>query len=660
MSRPIVVANVPPDSPFAGVQTEVVHGDVTVYMLQANASPEQVYRAGLEYLDGGMPTKAGEYLENAIAHGYATSEVWFHWLLALFSGRTLQQFTAADFTKLRSARGRVPLSAGDDWADGLRAIIRLLDAVENPDCGVQLATKMFGELPDVQRAKVRRHLDMFLKGPIQDELWRRDFERVRDEQTGKGRAGRAWMFFQPKPATPRVRPAQPPATTRTDQRHAQAATIVCAVAVGYLGWLLLASDKLAATVALLVSIAGGYFFASAGAQWRYRVERLRAKQRAFHVPAQRPAPPHGGFAADVDRLFNRYFAKYAASLDWQTVLGGPRRYLRDEIVEMYREQRVKADAIAWLVRHYAKETNRRWRTGTLFDYQQRLRPSLALRARCLLGLTLLVPGGLVAFADALVAAPLLAVATTVVAAVSGWLASLTWLHIWSERRRFHDDQAETRRRRCAAKKEYVRWSNLLAARPGDPQMAAWLDCDRRILMELAMRHYGLKPSDLIAHAFLETRLPGSKKARVPNGPWRYSSYRLIVFLLTPDGVRQLTADLNFRVGAFHNVRRLNYRFDAVAAAEVAETDDHARTLDLALVNGQTFTMQVTESSIDQIQEGEDVEVLSNVALDASGLTHTLHVLEGVAAEGKEWVEHESRRKDTWSSTFSSAIQELVD
>jgi hypothetical protein len=36
----------------------------------------------------------------------------------------------------------------------------------------------------------------------------------------------------------------------------------------------------------------------------------------------------------------------------------------------------------------------------------------------------------------------------------------------------------------------------------------------------------------------------------------------------------------------------------------------------------------------------------------------LHVLEGIAAEGKDWVNHEMRRKDTWRSDFSDAIRGL--
>jgi hypothetical protein len=54
---------------------------------------------------------------------------------------------------------------------------------------------------------------------------------------------------------------QPPATAQADQTHTLSATIVFNAATGYLGWLLLANGRLAATAAFLASIAGGYLSA---------------------------------------------------------------------------------------------------------------------------------------------------------------------------------------------------------------------------------------------------------------------------------------------------------------------------------------------------------------------------------------------------------------
>jgi hypothetical protein len=150
---------------------------------------------------------------------------------------------------------------------------------------------------------------------------------------------------------------------------------------------------------------------------------------------------------------------------------------------------------------------------------------------------------------------------------------------------------------------------------------------------------------VITHAFIEAPAATHKSARVRNGPPRYSRYHLLLFLLTTDGVRQMTADLDFENGSFHDRHRTNFRFDAVAAVHVSETDDHQRTFKLELVNGHSISAQVTEASTEQLAPGEDPESLSRTALDATGLTTTLHVLEGIAAEGKEWIKHESQQEN---------------
>jgi hypothetical protein len=83
-----------------GVQARTVHGDVTVYQL-SDDTPEEKYRVGVNYLDGGMPARACELIYDAIVKGHETSEVRFHWLIALLSGRTIRQLTKEDFCSSR-------------------------------------------------------------------------------------------------------------------------------------------------------------------------------------------------------------------------------------------------------------------------------------------------------------------------------------------------------------------------------------------------------------------------------------------------------------------------------------------------------------------------------------------------------------------------------
>jgi hypothetical protein len=54
------------------------------------------------------------------------------------------------------------------------------------------------------------------------------------------------------------------------------------------------------------------------------------------------------------------------------------------------------------------------------------------------------------------------------------------------------------------------------------------------------------------------------------------------------------------------------------------------------VNGDPISVIVTDLNTEDIQQGEDEYSLSEATLDAVGVANTLHVLEGIAADGKGW------------------------
>jgi len=654
MTVPGGTTNVAADSANVGFQAQTVHGHITIYQVASDAPPEEKYRVGVTYLKGNMPAKARELIGAGFTEGYQNSESLFYWILALLSGRTYRQFSEEDFSSFSHAREQIPQYSGDQWGDGLKVIGDLLNSAdnpENPEADVRLVIAGLDRLGAAQSDLIVRHLEMFLKGPIEDHIWMRAIDQAKDKQMSGDRQNRVWKFFQPDPAGPRVRPPDPVATTTMDRVWVIMVTVLFAAAAGYLGWLLLVHGEVPALFGYAISVAGGYLCFVKGVEWRDRIERLRAKEQQHRPPGPRvPAPPDG-FADSVDRLFKRYFAKYMpAGVDrkaWRAGTAGIRRHLRDEIVEVYREPGVTAGEVAWLIRYRIREVARRWRDGALWDYQAQLRTPTETVLFFALGLVLLVSGGALAIGTAVGVRPPGAIVATALLAASGSIGAMGWLQIALERRRFQAEDAESKQRLAGAETEFNRWKSKVENRPDDSEMAAWLDCDRKLLMRQTMEHYKLKPSQVIAHAFIEA--PASdRRARVRNGPWRYPRYRLLVFLLTPDGVRQLIAELDFGEGTFHDKRRINYRFDAVAAVHVTETDDHRRIFELTLINGQPIAVRVTASSTElteQLLQGEDPVTLSRLALDATGLTNTLHVLEGVAAEGKEWIKHENQRLD---------------
>lgn len=636
-----------------GFQAQTVHGDVTIYQPRDD-SPGEKYRIGVAYLDNRMPAKARELIGEAMAGGYETSEVHFHWVLALLSGQTFRQFSDEDSSSLREARKRIPRYTGDQWGDGLKVINNLLSAAENPGADIRLVIKELDELGPTQRDKIVTHLEMFLVGPIEDHVWELALAQAEAKRLDHDRKDRVWMFFQPKPAAPRVRPPVPVRTTAVNWLGV-AVTPVAVGAAGCIGWLVLSRGEVLEFLVYLVSIAAGYFFCFVrGVKWRHNVERLATKERERQPPGPRPSPPSGGFADNADKLFRRYFAKYrpeaAKPGNWRADTAGIRRYLRDEIVEAYREQGIGADRIAWLIRYRIRDVARRWQVGTLWDYRVQLQTSAATKLVFSLGVALLVPGSIWAIVVAVQANLTLAIFATFLLAASGCASAMGWVSIVVERRRYTADCEEALQRLTGSEVEFARWKERLKPTPSDSEMATWLDCDRKCLMSETMKHYKLSASQVIAHAFIEAPIQPYRRARVPIGPWRYSRYQLMVFLLTEDGVRQLSAVLDFQQVTFHDRNRINYRFDAVASVQVTETDLRKRTFELTLVNGDPIEATVTEASTadtEQLQQGEEAEIVSRLTLDAAGLINTLHVLEGVAAEGKDWIKHENQRRKTW-------------
>lgn len=118
------------------------------------------------------------------------------------------------------------------------------------------------------------------------------------------------------------------------------------------------------------------------------------------------------------------------------------------------------------------------------------------------------------------------------------------------------------------------------------------------------------------------------------GPWRYSKYDLRLFLITQDGVREVGTELDFRRGSRNGEERTNFRFDAVSSVQVTVNGESSYSLELTLMNGPTRSIRVIDASPDS---AENPTALSELNLDAAGFTHTLHILEGIAAEGKNWI-----------------------
>lgn len=646
------------------VQAGVVHDGVHIYEAPPGATPAERFEIGRQYLEGGVAPKALEVIEEAMTAGHRDSRARFYWILAMLSGRTLSQLTDADEARLRHAIGTPRLRAEDEWVEGLRVIERFLAALANPKDDPQTAIKAFDELPAGRRKEILRHLELFLKDKIQDAMWQRSLTQARREQKAADRRRRVWMYFHPTPRAPRLATPAPITTTVRDTALAWGMSVAFLAAAGGLGVLTVLSGRVWAIVAFPVAVAGAVLLARHGAEWWSRAARLRARELE-HGGSARVAPdaPAGGFADDVDRLFRRYAGRYlpegADRTAWIAQVHGVHRTIRNEIVTSFRDSAPQAREIAWLVRHRLRDVRDRWQDGTLWDYRARLRMPVRGRLLAVLGAVITVAGLLWVLPAALGHDPLAASAAIVVAIVAGRFAAEGQLKIITERQRYAEDVADAEERLRTDREALARWEARLAHRPSDQEMAAWLDCDRRILLDQAMRHYGLAPRHVIASAFIGGSRRPAQRARVRNGPWRYSHYRLTVFLLTADGVRQMSADLDFAQAALQIRQRTGYRYEAVASVHVTEADRTRPRFRLTLINGEPIDLEVSEAELGPPDARSDSSLADAVSLDSAGLANTLYILEGIAAEGKRWVHLDRQRRGSRVSVLKRAIEALT-
>lgn len=645
--------NLATDSAMVAVQAEAFHGDV-IYQVGVVPSPLETFEVGLRSLRGGMAPQAREHIRDAVVNGYVNGRSCFYLLLALLSGRTPQQVPPEELTMLHSVRDAI--KDGDEWADAIRLIDDLMTSQDPLDIEQELK-----ELAPIQRDDILQHLEMFLHSSVKDDLWARAFDAARNDRCKGDRLDRAWKFFQPRPIGARVRPTRPVTIELGTRIGATATTALALGSVGFVGVAAWQHTWSATVPALLAFAVGCYASVRSGVEWRFRKERRQAKDREY-LGRSIATARGGGFAAKIDQQFNRYFALYtprgADKARWIAETAGVRRALHDEVITIYRESTVNAERVAWLVRYLVSDVARRWQAGTLWDYRNELRVPVSMKAICVLGAVAAALGGILLAWNGAHVRPLTVPMAALVALAAVWLAARGWLRIAVEHRRHAADDAEGKHLLANRQAALDRWKCKLADRPDDLEMAHWLECDRKALMEEAMRLYKLKRQDVLAHAFIEApATPSYKRARVRKGPWRYSRYKILTFLLTKDGVRQLTVDLDFEQATFHNRERTNYRYDAFTSVQVAEANGGQITFKLTLTNGAPISVKVTDPP-SEFTEDEDPRSASPATLDTAGLGNALHVLEGVAAEGKEWINFERQREQAPLADLSEAIDAI--
>ncbi|MFI0775395.1 hypothetical protein [Streptomyces sp. NPDC021212] len=629
-----------------GIQAETVHNS-NVYFTHPEASPQEKYKVGVRFLEDGVPSRARDMISDAIAHGYDGAEVRFHWVLAMLSKRAYHDLSAEELQRLHQASGLVRTFADGEWKTALHVTFELLEILSDTDGETGPVLKRLRALSPRQRDSILHHLDLVLTGGMKDSLWVETRELAETARFSNDRVQRVWAYFEPEPIGPRALP--PNANTAADALAGLAVWVgLFTIATGSLWISALVADPVAALVELLVALGAGLTAARFGQQWWYQEQRLKAKNQEYHAAQMsNPAFAGDGFTNQVRHSFDHYFSTRTpvgiAPQEWLNHTAGVRNTLVAEISFIYRESRIGVDRVNWLIRYLAQDVRDRFNSGTLVDHRQQYKTPLKMKAICVIafiafGITALALVMTVATAaspfDMLLA--LLAIAGAVWA---GRRAVLSWLHMRSEERRFAEETQEYHESLGARQAAYQQWKEFLdATRPTELEMETWLTCDKTLFVDEALRNYQLSWRNIIAHTILMTPARPYKRGREKGGPWRYSRYSLCLFLVTQDGVREINTEYDFTDATRANLQRSNYRFDALSSVHVTERVNVGYDLELILSNGPARSVRVKDADAHQLAPEENAQEISEINLNSAGFTHTFRLLEGIAAEGKGWLE----------------------
>ncbi|PPK61002.1 hypothetical protein V5P93_002163 [Actinokineospora auranticolor] len=645
-----------------GQQIGVVYGDNTVhrheyYHYNSADPPERKLEVAINHLRGRSSARiAEEILAELVKLGHIDSKTLYYYALALLSGRSINDLDRRvrdSFSWCRDHARTLPL---DSWLESLDVVAFLVDGVvaqgldtERDKRFVAGLSQTYAPLPEDRRDEIATHLEFVLSGAIQDHLDAVETTRIAKERMGNDRVRRTPLYFEPEPAEPHPLAPAPTPLDRKALRHAVLGAVV--VCVGAYFTVSDATAKVLGVLAALLCAVGGLLVLRFGHHLALRTARLRASRTDVGLPAG-PAPDHTGeegappsadkFATDVRKRVDQGFNEGPG--------GGERlrALLAARLVVLFRETAVEPARLLWLTRWHA----RRAACGT----------GIAPVPDDTVGQHLGMVLGIAIYGLGTAVGPLWAGAGWFWSALliaGGWFAGRNSVDLRVTRHRDGDERERNLRLFDEERREHARWVAYLAAnRPDEHEIAHWFDLDRSYLRSTALKRSGLTNRDLFTHVILATRAPYSRRARVLHGPPRYTEYHLHLFLLTDNGVRVIRLRLNFLTGEYGHEKREVFHYDKVASARVEERgtrveEDHpgarpnrgrGRTLEVTLVNGKDIAKVTEQFEAAEVTDLEGEDYLIQLATETSGISWAQHVLEAVAAEGREWISKERTRR----------------
>ncbi|APU15442.1 MULTISPECIES: hypothetical protein [Actinoalloteichus] len=659
------------DGATVGQQIGALYGNAVhnenVYNLDPGDIPERRHEVARNFLAGGTPRPAERILGELLSTGEGTTQRAYHYFLAVVSDRSFHDIKTEHVDSISDARKMLALLRHDEWSAAFEVVWEFLTFArmrmqgEADDSSQVVAS--FKTLPDARQEEIHLHLQMILGTAEQASLDAARAQRITIERFRPGRRARAWKFFEPDPATPRL--SVPPASVPEPGTWPR--MIIGLLLTGFGLWQAMAGSTMAGFLVFLPLVAvGGHLAVKHGITrraWQAWKQRRRSEVMPG-APLAAVSPGHWvptAFVKEIYQLVDQRFtdARPHQAGDWPRYVGGIRDHLKRRLVAQYGNARLEPAKVDWLISWHARRVASGWRTQELFCFPVPCEPRST--RLCTVGVVL-------ASAAVTVLALSGAYLAVVLLGLGGGLAVERITHLMGLRRADElllQDARDLLEQETAAYEERRR---ELADRPTDAEMARWLALDKIYLRNDAMRRAKLGEHDVVTHVVMTEGADGAR-ARVVKGPPRFARYSVQIFLLTRSGVREARVDLDFLTGEARDERRNLFNYNSLASASVTEKGARAaevvgedfrlveslrsRTFRLTLLSGDAITVVAENFRQQKDDVVENDSELFSAALQTSGIDAALPILEAVAAEGSEWILRDEERRARWSRDWTA-------
>jgi hypothetical protein len=676
------------DNATIGGQFGVVNGDVHVYDSGSARSPRERLDVARSLLDGGMPRQAEEIFSSAIKAGRSSNEVAYYLALSVLSGRSFDQLRKAEFDTLHACSRTIVRQHRDEWAQALNVIMMLIDCLLQQDMPAandrafhrvnrvfDQVIREYGSLPWQRREEIRRHLDQIMAGALQDLLDGTHSQEAARLRLGGGRSRRAWKFFEPLPLPPWPRVLAEPPLGEGSRKTAIAGAAIAGLALVLVFAAAVSHSPLMGLAFVLGTGGGGTLAALAGLRFlAYR--ELAAIDAARHgeatvrgryslASAYPPAPGRAGSSSVRQRLdahFEAHIPPGARRSKWKEETGGLRAALAADLGRRF-SGAGDPRRLDWVLRCHAVQAKQRYEQGGLRQRRAMLNDdfstsgvvaslgAVVLLAGLICGMIGLFSGG---------GNPEYGLILLAAAGAGGSIAYLSRIDAYLVRHRVYRAESELVSEENAAERAaFDTWARWLADRPADAEMARWLDYDKLYAKSLFLRETPLSSRDIVAHFVLAAAQEPCRKARVLFGPPRYSSYRLMVFLLTRKGAWLAEMHLDFLKGTVSGDETHTFGYQAIVRAQIVRSGA-GRAFRLSLSDSTRVEIMVEDPDPGLIDPREQPDVVRGLALDASGVPNVVRMLQAISAEGPGWLDEEHERQARRLLDWSQGLRDSRD